>query len=319
MCVCARAHACVHACVCVCVCAHVCVCIGQCSNLGNWPPFSSGCSDIWGHKQHTHVVCCDHNIVTSCRDCFWMVVLKAMLKPQRIPFYAWGVCHVIYLITWQRNIFIFVPFRFMLQMVYYICIPRNVFTCVLCVVGWFTEWCADSEGGWGPWHLCHQQTDSKQTDLAVLSYKVRLETHTTPDFTLWWFWVKKQTATFYSHTSHHLRVFVRHLYKCLYKSHICLQLSVFVPLQWGSPLLLLLHTELFTLQQSAAEQGCFKLTLTGLWETISRVKGSALKKNFWDRLIHIVFLFLQWAKALQLDRWTLGVHSWWHKPPSAAF
>lgn len=50
------------------------------------------------------------------------------------------------------------------------------FHCIVTCMFFFgphTEWCVDSEGGRSPWHLCHQQTDTKQTDLAVFSHQVR--------------------------------------------------------------------------------------------------------------------------------------------------
>lgn len=55
------------------------------------------------------------------------------------------------------------------------------------------------------------------------------------------------------------------------------------------------------LLQSAAEQGCLKLTLTGLWGSTSRVKGSALKKTF---EIHEYMSFFCFCSGPKRYSWT---------------
>lgn len=75
----------------------------------------------------------------------------------------------------------------------------------MCVVlGSCTEWCVDNQGWRGPWHLRHQQTDSKPADLAFFSHQVRLESGTTPDST-------HEPDVFAHIYSHHHRVVLRHL------------------------------------------------------------------------------------------------------------
>ncbi len=112
--------------------------------------------------------------------------------------------------------------------------------CICSVSGSCTEWCVDSEGGRGPWHLRHQQTDSKQTDLAFFTHQVRLGVM--PHLTQHSDGVKEPSQWF-SGTC--LSALVGESSSTTTTTNICLQLSVFYPVHSSCSACCLLSREMW--------------------------------------------------------------------------